>query len=80
MKKKLHNEILKIFKQSLELNKKKINTNIDKKDLQEWDSMSNIALISNIEKKYKFKFKATEINNINTINKLFKIVEKKVKA
>ena len=56
MEKKLHNEILKIFNKSLELKNIKINKNLNKKNLQEWDSMSNMALISNIEKKFQLKF------------------------
>ena len=79
MEKKLHNEILKIFKKSLELKNIKISKNLNKKNLQEWDSMSNMALISNIEKKFQLKFNGDEILKINSVANLLKIVQKKIK-
>tara|TARA_Y100000389_G_scaffold194548_1_gene224727 strand:+ start:304 stop:543 length:240 start_codon:yes stop_codon:yes gene_type:complete len=79
MDKNLHNEILKIFKKSLELKNKKISKNLNKKNLQEWDSMSNMALISNIEKKFQLKFNVDEILKINSVANLLKIVQKKIK-
>ena len=79
MEKNLHNEILKIFKKSLELKNKKISKNLNKKNLQEWDSMSNMALISNIEKTFQLKFNADEVLKINSVANLLKIVEKKIK-
>jgi|TARA_B110000858_G_scaffold193537_1_gene246222 acyl carrier protein len=80
MEKKLHNEIFKIFKKSLELKNKKISKNLNKKNLQEWDSMSNMALISNIEKKFQLKFNVDEVLKINSVANLLKIVQKKIKS
>ena len=70
---------MKIFKKSLELKNIKISKNLNKKNLQEWDSMSNMALISNIEKKFQLKFNGDEILKINSVANLLKIVQKKIK-
>lgn len=80
MKNKIDNQIMKIFRQSLEIKSSEFNMNSNKKNLIMWDSMANVALISNIEKKYKIKFNNNEINKLNSLKELIKIVKKKYKS
>lgn len=42
--------------------------------------MSNMALISNIEKKFQLKFNVDEVLKINSVANLLKIVQKKIKS
>lgn len=76
MKNKIENQIIKIFQKSLEIKNNEFNINANKKNLISWDSMANVALISNIEKKYKIKFNNIEINKLDSLKKLIKIVKK----
>jgi acyl carrier protein len=80
MKNKIDNQIMKIFRKSLEIKSSEFNINANKKNLIMWDSMANVALISNIEKKYKIKFNNNEINKLDSLKKLIKIVKKKYKS
>jgi len=78
MKNKIDNQILEIFRKSLEIKSNEFDINANKKNLPMWDSMSNVALILNIEKKYKIKFNNNEINKLDSLEKLIKIVRKKI--
>lgn len=78
MKNKIDNQIMKVFKKSLEIKSSEFSINANKKNLIMWDSMANVALISNIEKKYKIKFNSNEINKLDSLKKLIKIVKKKI--
>tara|TARA_Y100000591_G_C21384657_1_gene475237 strand:- start:80 stop:322 length:243 start_codon:yes stop_codon:yes gene_type:complete len=80
MKNKIDNQIIKVFKKSLEIKSSEFSINANKKNLIMWDSMANVALISNIEKKYKIKFNSNEINKLDSLKKLIKIVKKKYKS
>lgn len=79
MKNKIDNQIIKIFRKSLEIKSSEFDINANKKNLIMWDSMANVALISNIEKNYKIKFNNNEINKLDSLKKLIKIVKKKYK-
>ena len=79
MKNKIDNQIIKIFRKSLEIKSSEFDINANKKNLIIWDSMANVALISNIEKNYKIKFNNNEINKLDSLKKLIKIVKKKYK-
>jgi len=78
MKNKIDNQILEIFRKSLEIKSNEFDINANKKNLPMWDSMANVALILNIEKKYKIKFNNNEINKLDSLEKLIKIVRKKI--
>ena len=73
MKNKIDNQIIKIFRKSLEIKSSEFDINANKKNLIIWDSMANVALISNIEKNYKIKFNNNEINKLDSLKKLIKM-------
>jgi acyl carrier protein len=43
-----------------------------------WDSLSHITIISEIEEEFKIKFKLKELNKLNNIGSLINIVESKL--
>jgi acyl carrier protein len=47
-------------------------------DIEEWDSLSHIMLIVNIEKKYKIKFTSIEIAGFKNIGELAKTIKQKL--
>jgi acyl carrier protein len=46
-------------------------------DIEEWDSLSHIMLIVNIEKKYKIKFTSIEIAGFKNVGELAKTIQQK---
>lgn len=52
-------------------------------DIEEWDSLNHVELLSNIEKHFGVKFKLSEINNskkMQNVGEFAKLLEAKVKA
>lgn len=48
-------------------------------DIDEWDSLTNIQLISDIEKEFGLKFTMEEIKGFATVGELVDLIEKKRK-
>lgn len=68
-----------ILSQSLKINKKNININSSIDNLEGWDSFSQISIVLEIEKKFKFKFSNNDIISSTSIKKLVKLVKKSAK-
>jgi len=49
------------------------------KDVEEWDSLTNIQLIVAVEKFYKIKFSTPEISSWKNIGDLMRSIESKAK-
>ncbi|MCM1234685.1 MAG: acyl carrier protein [Ruminococcus flavefaciens] len=49
------------------------------RDVETWDSLTHVVLISEIEKAFEVKFKLDEIQKARNIGELVNIVESKVK-
>jgi acyl carrier protein len=47
-------------------------------DIEEWDSLSHIRLIVAIERKFKIKFKNSEIESLKRVGDLVALVQAKV--
>ncbi|MDR0368207.1 MAG: acyl carrier protein [Bacteroidales bacterium] len=47
-------------------------------DIEEWDSLAHITIISEIEKTFKIKFKLQEFYQINNLKALIDFTEEKV--
>lgn len=62
-------------KESIELSE-----NTTTNDIEEWDSLTHLMLISEIEKKYSIKFTLDEIMKSNSIGMLITIITKKLEG
>jgi acyl carrier protein len=75
-------EILKsvneIFVKSLNNPNIQLSENTCSRDIKEWDSLTNIVLISAIEKHFKIKFSLDDIYNSKNVGDLCKIIESKI--
>ena len=47
------------------------------KDIEEWDSLSHIRLIVAVERKFKIKFKNSEIESLQRVGDLVALIETK---
>ena len=47
-------------------------------DIEDWDSLSHIELIENIEKKYNVKFTTAEVMSLKNVGEFLTLLNKKV--
>jgi acyl carrier protein len=47
-------------------------------DIEDWDSLSHIMLIAEIEKKFKIKFSSLEITKLNNVGELVSTISSKI--
>lgn len=48
-------------------------------DVDNWDSLTHMVLIGDVEKEFDIKFKLKELNKMNTVGNLIDIVAGKIK-
>ena len=70
-------KIKKIFQFIFDDQNLKINRKTSAKDIDEWDSLAQIKLISRIEKEFKLRFNIKEINNLKNVGEMIDLIEKK---
>lgn len=76
-KNKLLKEINPIFQDIFDDENIKIKFSTSAKDIEEWDSLSHIRLICELEKKLKIRFKSSEINETKNIGDFIDLIIKK---
>ena len=47
-------------------------------DIDNWDSLTHMLLISKIEEEFEIKFKLKELNNLNNVGNLVEIINEKI--
>ena len=75
LKGELHKLIIKQFK----IKKSKIKKNLSADDVDEWDSLGHLSLISTIEKNFKIKFKNIDIPYILDEKRIYEKLSKIIK-
>tara|TARA_B100000686_G_C16004953_1_gene578510 strand:- start:192 stop:449 length:258 start_codon:yes stop_codon:yes gene_type:complete len=76
---KLKNELRKIIIEQFKIKKSKINKNLSADNIDKWDSLGHMLLVSTIEKKFKIKFRNDDIPNILDEKAIYKKLSKKIK-
>jgi acyl carrier protein len=71
------NELTNIWRNELDDNKIVLNAATTAKEVEGWDSLTNIQLIVATERKYKVRFSASEIMNFKNVGDLADAVLKK---
>tara|TARA_B100000029_G_scaffold499369_1_gene569687 strand:+ start:2265 stop:2492 length:228 start_codon:yes stop_codon:yes gene_type:complete len=74
MEKKLESVFKKIFPKF----KGKFNDKVSPKNLEDWDSLNHLNLMTAVSKKFKINFEFKEIIAINNIGELKKRIKKKI--
>ena len=50
------------------------------KDIEDWDSLSQIRLVAAIEKEFGIKFKFGELNSLRNVGEMIDVINKKISA
>lgn len=67
-----------VFIDALEDDDIVLNYNTTADDIEDWDSLNNILLIVEIEKKFKLKFKLEEIHSFKNVGEMCDYIFNKV--
>ena len=51
---------------------------LEAKNVDGWDSLSHMMIITDIEKKFEIQFKLKELNKLNNLGSLLKLISSKV--
>lgn len=47
------------------------------KDVPQWDSMSNISIMVEVERRFKMKFRTAELEELRNVGELAAVIEKR---
>ncbi len=70
-------ELNSIFRDVLDNDNISLNQATTALDIEEWDSISHIQLIVAIEKKFKLKFTASEIQSFKNVGDMIRAIQSK---
>lgn len=73
-------EVSGIFKDILDDDDVKVTETSTADDIEEWDSLSHIQLVVAIEKHFKIRFTAAEINSFQNVGEMCVGIQKKLAA
>jgi acyl carrier protein len=74
----ISNRVQKILKNILKHNSFEMRDDLMATDVDGWDSLSHMIIITEIEKDYGIKFKLKELNKLKNIGSLIELVETKL--
>jgi len=77
-KKEIIKTVQDVFIDTLEDDDIVLNYNTTADDVKDWDSLNNILLIVEIEKKFKLKFKLEEIHSFKNVGEMCDYIFNKV--
>ena len=63
-----------VFRKTFENGDLELSDDLTTSDVDNWDSLTHMVLIGNIEKQFGIKFKLKELNKMNTVGDLIAIV------
>lgn len=75
-KEELLQQLTLIFEQVLKRSDLKIDYNMSAEDIDEWDSLTNMTIISEIEKKWGVHFKLRDIIRMKNIGDMIDVIIK----
>ena len=69
--------LLPIFESVLDRDNLSLIDAVSAKDIDEWDSLSNVRLMVAIERKFRIKFSAADVDGLKNVGDLIKSIETK---
>lgn len=76
---RIKNETFKILSHTLKVELESISPQKTANDFEEWDSISNVRIILNLEKFFKIKINTAEAFDLKNIAGLLNLISKKIK-
>ena len=67
-----------IFRQAFSDETLVLTDDLSAKDVDKWDSLTHMQLVSNVEAKFDIKFKLKDLNKLKKVGDLVAIVESKL--
>ena len=77
MKKEITGELKSVFQKVLEENDIIITREMTAQDIEKWDSLRHIQLISEVEKTFRIKFKLREVLSMKNVGDLIDLIHAK---
>jgi acyl carrier protein len=71
-------EINKIFNQVMDNDSIRLKFESTADDVEEWDSLTNIQFLLDVEKHFKIRFSSSEIGNFRSIGELCESIKMKI--
>lgn len=71
--------IQKIFRDVLDNNTLILSDDTEAGDVEEWDSLTHIGLVTAIEKHYKIRFSLGELDDLKNVGDMLDTIQKKLK-
>ncbi len=77
-KQELTNKLIKIFQTTFNEESLSLTDELTANDVDNWDSLTHMILISEIEKDFNIKFKLKELNKMKNVGALIEIINSKL--
>ncbi len=76
----MKNELISIMSEIFETNLKEFDGDIKQENIENWDSLSHLTLVVELEEFFSVSFEPDEISEMNSIQKIQNILQKKKNA
>lgn len=74
----IKNQLQDIFRDIFDEDRLLINNSTNAEDIEDWDSLNNINLISAIEKHFKVSFALGEISDLENVGEMINLINSKI--
>ncbi|MBF0361112.1 MAG: acyl carrier protein [Oligoflexia bacterium] len=78
MEKMIYEKMQSVFVDIFDDNNIKLTPQMTAKDIDDWDSLNHINLIVSLEKEFSIKFAASEVQQLENVGAMVKLIEKKL--
>jgi acyl carrier protein len=78
--KQILQQLREVFDEVFEGHSTDISESTTANDIEEWDSLTNIELMVAVEEKFNIKFTSSDINNLQNVGDLCRVVQTKIAA
>jgi acyl carrier protein len=69
-------DLKKIISKALNIKESQVKDNLKSSDIEEWDSLGHLSIISSLDKKLKNKIDISKLNNIDSYGKIKNFLKK----
>lgn len=77
-KKEIIQKLTLIFRETFGHHTLDLRDDMTAKDVENWDSLSHMILITNIETQFSFKFKLRDLNKMKQVGDMITLIESKL--